>query len=74
MVINILPKCYIKIPQWQLTFTEHPNKIISKLINPISNCTYPGNLSIYKRKFFFEGFLIIQYIIMEFLKALCTAW
>lgn len=28
---------------------------IEKLINPISNCAYPGNLSIYKEEFFFEG-------------------
>ena len=28
---------------------------IEKLINPISNCAYPGNLSIYKEEYFFEG-------------------
>ena len=28
---------------------------IKKLINPISNCAYPGNLSTYKEEYFFDG-------------------
>ena len=41
---------------WQLIFTklslEHN---VEKLINPISNCAYPGKLTTYKEEHFFEG-------------------
>ena len=41
---------------------------VEKLINPISNCAYPGNLTTYKEDYFSMDRRMIQFTTMELQK------